>query len=73
MPQKASQLKSKELSPWLYGCSSQIIKNGTANWYQTYQHFMKDESGKPQFKPKSDHSFVYLTKEVLSSSRVLTI
>ena len=33
--QKASQFKSKELTPWLYKCPSQIIRNSAVNWYQT--------------------------------------
>ncbi len=62
--QKAAQFKSKELSPWLYNCPSQIIRNSAVNWYQTYQKFMKGECGKPKFKSKSDRGSVHLTKEV---------
>ena len=33
--QKAAQFKSKELTPWLYYCPSQIIRNSAVSWYQT--------------------------------------
>lgn len=62
--QKAAQFKSKELTPWLSKCPSQIIRNSAVNWYQTYQKFMKGECGKPKIKPKSDRGAVHLTKEV---------
>ena len=39
--QQTSQFKNKEISPWLYDCPSQIIRNSAANWYHTYQQFMK--------------------------------
>jgi putative transposase len=64
--QKAAQFKSKELSPWLYDCPSQIIRNSAVNWYQTYQKFMKGECGKPKFKPKSDRGSIHLTSEVFN-------
>ncbi|MCW7554764.1 transposase [Endozoicomonas gorgoniicola] len=62
--QKAAQFKSKELSPWLYHCPSQIIRNSAVNWYQTYQKHMKGICGKPKRKPKTDKGSVYLTKEL---------
>jgi putative transposase len=64
--QKAAQFKLKELSPWLYDCPSQIIRNSAVNWYQTYQKFMKGECGKPKFKPKSDCGSIHLTSEVFN-------
>lgn len=62
--QKASQFKSKELTPWLYGCPSQIIRNSAVNWYQTYQKFMKGICGKPKRKPKTDKGSIHLTREL---------
>ena len=50
--QKTLQFKSKELTPWLSKCPSQIIRNSAVNWYQTYQKFMKGLCGKPKHKPK---------------------
>ena len=61
---KAAHFKSKELSPWLYSCPSQIIRNSATNWYQTYQKHMKGLCGKPKRKSKSDKGSVYLTKEL---------
>jgi len=62
--QKAAQFKSKELTPWLYQCPSQIIRNSAVNWYQTYQKFMKGQCGKPKRKPKTDRGSIYLTREL---------
>ena len=61
---KAAQFKSKELSPWLYQCPSQIIRNSATNWYQTYQKHMKGLCGKPKRKPKTDKGSIYLTREL---------
>ncbi|MCB5162966.1 RNA-guided endonuclease InsQ/TnpB family protein [Marinomonas algarum] len=52
---KTAQFKSKELSPWLYQCPSQIIRNSAVNWYQTYQKFMKGACGRPKRKPKTNN------------------
>lgn len=62
--QKASQFKDKDLTPWLYECPSQIIRNSAVNWYQTYKKFIKGECGKPKFKPKSDKGSIHLTREL---------
>jgi putative transposase len=62
--QKASQFKDRLLTPWLYECPSQIIRNSAVNWYQTYKKFIKGECGKPRFKPKSDKGSIHLTREL---------
>ena len=62
--QKASQFKSRELTPWLYDCPSQIIRNSAVNWYQTYQKFMKGICGNPRHRPKSDRGSIHLTREL---------
>ncbi len=67
--QKTSQFKSKELTPWLSRCPSQIIRNSAVNWYQTYQKFMKGVCGRPKRKPKTDRGSIYLTREVFSFER----
>lgn len=67
--QKASQFKSKELTPWLYKCPSQIIRNSAVNWYQTYQKFMKGACGRPKRKPKTDRGSIHLTREVFLFDR----
>jgi putative transposase len=61
---KAAQFKSKDLTPWLSKCPSQIIRNSATNWYQTYQKFMKGLCGRPKRKPKADRGSIYLTREV---------
>ena len=62
--QKFSQYKDDDLSPWLSGCPSQLLRNSAVNWYQTYLKFLKGECGKPKRKKKSDGGSIHLTKEV---------
>lgn len=62
--QKFSQYKNDELSPWLSKCPSQILRNSSVNWFQTYQNFLKGACGKPKRKKKSDDGNIHLTKEV---------
>jgi len=62
--QKTSQFKNKELTPWLYECPSQIIRNAAVNWYQTFQKFMQVQCGKPKRKPKTDKGSLHLTREL---------
>ena len=69
LDQKTSQFKSKELSPWLYQCPSQILRNSAVNWYQTYQKFMKGACGRPKRKPKTAKGSIYLTREVFHFDR----
>ena len=64
LDQKASHFKSKALTPWLYQCPSQIIRNSATHWYQTYQKFMKGQCGRPKRKPKTDRGSMYLTREL---------
>lgn len=64
--QKTSHFKSKELTPWLYQCPSQIIRNSAVNWFKTYQKFMKGACGKPRRKPKRDCASIHLTRELFS-------
>ena len=62
--QTTAQFKSKTLTPWLYDCPSQILRNSAVTWYQTYQKFMKGGCGKPRRKPKSDAGSIHLTREL---------
>lgn len=66
---KAAHFKSKELTPWLSKCPSQIIRNSATNWCNTYQKFMKGECGRPRRKPKTDQGSIYLTREVFRFDR----
>lgn len=68
---KFSQYKDKELTPWLYECPSQILRNSATNWYQTYWKFIKGECGKPRLKKKSNHGSIYLTREVFKFEHCL--
>ncbi|SEI94583.1 putative transposase [Allopseudospirillum japonicum] len=67
--QKASHFKSKELTPWLYQCPSQIIRNSAVNWYRTYQKFIKGVCGRPKRKRKTDRGSIHLTREVFRFDR----
>jgi putative transposase len=62
--QTTAQFKSKSLSPWLYDCPSQILRNSAVNWYQTYQKFIKGQCGKPKRKRKTDKGSIHLTREL---------
>ena len=59
-----SQYKSKGLSPWLFDCPSQILRNSATNWYKTYQSYLKEICGKPKIKRKGCTESIYLTREL---------
>ncbi|MGO3452774.1 MAG: helix-turn-helix domain-containing protein [Marinomonas sp.] len=67
---KTAQFKSKELTPWLSQCPSQILRNSAVNWYKTYQKFMKGVCGRPKRKPKTDRGSIYLTRFMCVKSAV---
>ena len=62
--QAYSQYKNKELSPWLFDCPSQVLRNGSTNWYNTYRKFIKGICGRPKHKKKSNQGSVHLTSEL---------
>jgi putative transposase len=62
--QTFSQYKSKELSPWLFECPSQILRNSVSNWCSTYRNFLKKQCGKPKLKKKSNIESIHLTREL---------
>lgn len=62
--QTTAQFKNRALTPWLFECPSQIIRNAAVNWYQTFRKFMKGQCGKPKRKPKSDKGSIHLTREL---------
>jgi putative transposase len=65
--QTFSQYKSKELTPWLSDCPSQILRNSAVNWYKTYGNFIRGECGKPKRKPFKDGTgSIHLTRELFS-------
>ena len=64
--QSYSQFKSKTFSSWLFDCPSQILRNTTTNWYNTYKKFLKKQCGKPQKKKKTNRESVHLTRELFS-------
>ena len=64
--QTTSQFKSKELTPWLYNCPSQIIRNSAVNWFNTYQKFLKGKCGRPKHKSKMNRGSIHLTKELFN-------
>ncbi|MEB2694251.1 helix-turn-helix domain-containing protein [Chlamydia suis] len=70
--QTTSQFKSKELSPWLSECPSQILRNSAVNWYQTYQKFMSGKCGRPKRKPKTDKEAFILPVKCSVSTIAMT-
>ena len=62
--QTFSQYKNSELSPWLYDCPSQILRNSASNWYSTYRNFIKGLCGKPSKKRKFSTGSIHLTSEL---------
>ena len=62
--QTFAQYKDPILSPWLSDCPSQILRNSAANWYKTYQNFLKGICGKPRRKRKFSGGSILLTREL---------
>ncbi len=60
----ASHFKNKELTPWLYDCPSQIVRNSATIWARTYQRFFKGLGGRPKRKTKAKGNYVWLTQEL---------
>lgn len=58
------QYKDKALTPWLFDCPSQILRNSAANWYNTYHKFIKGECGKPKRKHRDGKGSIHLTREL---------
>jgi len=62
--QQYSQYKNDEFSPWLKNCPSQILRNSTTSWYQTYQNFFKKRCSRPKVKSRDNGGSILLTKEL---------
>ncbi len=62
--QTFSQYKDKYLTPWLFDCPSQILRNSVSNWYYTYRQFIKGFCNKPKRKRKTNYASIHLTKEL---------
>lgn len=59
-----SRFKDRELSPWLFECPSQVLRNAASSWYFTYKNFLKGLCGKPKRKRKADGDSILLTREL---------
>lgn len=62
--QSCSQFKSKELSPWLAKCPSQILRNAMTVWGRTMSAFLQGKCGRPKKKRKEDGGSIWLTSEL---------
>jgi putative transposase len=62
--QTYAQFKSRELTPWLFDCPSQVLRNSAVNWYDTYTKYLRGKCGRPRRKPKTDQGSVHLTREL---------
>jgi putative transposase len=61
-----AQFKSKELTPWLYDCPSQILRNGAYIWRQTMQGFLRGLNKKARRQHGHGELGVWLTSELFS-------
>jgi putative transposase len=68
--QSYSQFKNRTLSPWLFDCPSQILRNTTTNWYKTYKKFLNNQCRKPRKKKKSNKEGIHLTRELFSFKKL---
>ena len=60
-----AQYKDKELTPWLFDCPSQILRNSASNWYFSYKEFFKQKDrGRPIIKRKGQGMSINLTSEL---------
>lgn len=62
--QSYSQYKNRELTPWLFECPSQVLRNAASNWYNTHKNFQKGLCGKPVPKKKAQGGSILLTREL---------
>lgn len=62
--QSYSQFKSKDLSPWLSNCPSQILRNSSTNWFNTLKKSIKGGCGRPKRKAKTDKGSIHITREL---------
>ncbi len=62
--QQYSQFKDDEITPWMKGIPSQVLRNGAVKWSQAYQRFFKKLGGRPVIQRKIGKQSVWLTKEL---------
>jgi putative transposase len=69
--QSFARYKNRDLSPWLFDCPSQILRNSATNWYKTYDAFLKGFCGKPKRKRKGCVESIHLTRELFRFEKCL--
>jgi putative transposase len=62
--QQYAQFKSKELTPFLYGVPSQVLRNSATRFMGAYQRYFKGLAERPTFKKKAGRQTVWLTNEL---------
>lgn len=62
--QQYTQFKDRELTPWLYGVPSQVLRNGAVRWKQAYSRFFQKLAGRPTLQRKHGAQSVWLTNEL---------
>src|SRR5208337_2517598 len=67
--QQYSHFKDDELTPWLFGVPSQILRNGAYRFMQAYARFFKGLSQRPSRKKRYGRQTVLLTKELFQFIR----
>lgn len=67
--QKYSCYKDRLLTPWLFNCPSQVLRNSAVNWFNTHHKFLKGQCGRPRRKKRSYQGSVHLTRELFDLSK----
>ena len=67
--QTYSQFKT-EFTPWLSDTPSQVLRNGSAKFMNTYKRFFKRLGGRPVIHTRSGKQSVWLTKELFWFEKV---
>jgi putative transposase len=62
--QQYSQFKDRELTPWLYGVPSEILRNGAVRYQSALSRYQQRLAGRPTYKKKSSRQSVWLTSEL---------
>jgi len=70
--QSYSQYKDEELSPWLFGVPSQVLRNRTVEHHTAWQNHFRDPRAMkvPTFQAKGERDTLWLTKELFRVKEV---
>ena len=69
-PNKSYSHFKTELTPWLRECPSQILRNSSTIWANTYQNFFKKRCGRPVRKNPQKGNYIWITRELFQLEKV---